>query len=128
MNRAKVKALHEAVNEALKQVASEHGVGYVEGRGSYTSKDVTFKIGFADIDADGKVQTPEVQDYEQLHEGLHLPPLGTVVTHWTGEQFKITGWKSRARKNPVLVEKVGNGKRYVFPPEAIRQMVERAKK
>jgi hypothetical protein len=128
MNRAKVRALHEAVNEALKQVASEHGVGYVEGRGSYTDKDVSFKVGFADIAEDGTVQSREAQDYEQLHEGLHLPPLGTVVRGWGGDEYKIIGWRSRARKNPVMAEKVGNGKRYVFPADQIRAMVERAKK
>lgn len=113
MNRAKVKALHEAVSEACKQIASEYGLSYVEGRGSYTNANVTFKVGFAEVGEDGTARTREAEDYERVQEMYKLPPLGSTFRH-VGEEYRIVGWKARSTKYPILAERVRDGQQYKF--------------
>lgn len=53
---------------------------------------------------------PKIErDYIQRNPHLGLPPLFSVV-QLNGKPYKIVGWRKRATKRPVLLER--NGKNY----------------
>ncbi len=118
MNRTKVKALHDKLNEVMEQFASDNGVAYVPGSGSFDEAEVTFKVTFAETDENGLVMSREMRDYEQVQEVYGLPPLLTVFKQG-GDEFRIVGWKSRSRKYPVIAERVSDGTRFKFPKDTV---------
>jgi len=53
---------------------------------------------------------PKIErDYIQRNPHLNLPPLFTIV-ELNGKPYKIVGWRKRATKRPVLLER--NAKNY----------------
>lgn len=46
------------------------------------------------------------------------------LSHGGKDGWTICGWRSRARKNPVLVEREGS--RYVFPEDVVLRAIGRA--
>lgn len=120
MTRAQVKALHAKLNAAMEEFAADNDLTYISGNGRYDATSVTFKIGFAESNGDGVALTKEATDFDHYKgwNGLADANVGDYF-ETNGKTFQILGWRSRARKRPVLTRCSEDGKQYVFPASVV---------
>jgi hypothetical protein len=119
MDRQKVLAIRDALNRAVADVAKEHGVQIVVGRGTFGTSNATFKVEIAEKSAAGTVLTREAEDFSRYAEifGLQKTDLGQKFTV-AGKTYTVHGLNPRAPKFPVLA-KSDDGKGYKFSSEAV---------
>ena len=123
------RALNEDVRKALQSVADKHGLKLDEKGASFRAYEcsVGFKFVIDKQNSSGVTMNKEAQDflrYAALPFGalseFTEDDLGAVF-HSSGDQFKIVGYKSRAKKYPILAERVSDGKRYKFTAAMVQQ-------
>jgi hypothetical protein len=112
-------------------------LGFEAGRASarYQKDGSGCKISFAlsAVSEDGVAQTPGVKAFYRLVEdqtkfpnvcpvqGLKREHLGGEFTH-NGERYAICGYNSRAKRYPLDVKNVNNGKLYKFGLSALAKL------
>ena len=107
MDRATAKALRNKLNEVFEQ----HGIdGYSihVGNASYDDAQVTFKV---EVREDG-ASSKEERDLETFANIIGLDT--TKITNQQGKTFTLVGYKTRARKNPWIVQDMSSGTKYVI--------------
>jgi hypothetical protein len=99
------------IDQALAQVAAQHGLVIKAGRAKYTSSNVVFELTASVVGDGGVVQTPERVSYERncTIYGLNREWLDKTVLVG-GKRYKITGLRTKSSKDPVLVTEVATGK------------------
>lgn len=116
--RPNVKALRVDLDSALSKIAKEYGIEISTGNISFSGSNASIKVKAAVIGDGGMVMTKEATDFSLYAKmnGLDAK-LGDTFTYG-GKTYTITGWKSRARKNPVLAE--NNGQTYRVPVQLVK--------
>lgn len=119
------------VEEAEKVLQDHFGdrVHVERRRTTYSPGNCTTKFQFAQVTEDGAM-TKERQDFESYAGSYGLDPddFGAEFTTFRGDTYRIIGLNTRARKYPIVAEKVGNGGgRYKFPAEQVKNALERQK-
>lgn len=109
VTREFLKMIRPEINAALAELGKKHGVKLSAGNGSYGDGGGHFKLQIDPVTADGTVETPELRDLKAVYPEY----VGLVVDVPTRGRFKVVGYRTRARKNPFVVEK--GGKRYNAP-------------
>lgn len=102
--------LRKLLNVKLGEITAEHCVRFTIGNMRYSEKNVRMQIE-ATISG-GK--TTSQSDYEKAQKLFNLQPLGSTIFSPMRGNCKIVGYKSRARKYPIIVE-ANDGKRYRMP-------------
>jgi len=124
ITKEKCREIRERAEELLKPLVEEMGIEANVGNATYGHSSATFKVEFRVLSEDG---TPTGKDaeafkrYEYRH-GISPDALG-VTFKLKGEDFRITGYRPRATKNPVLVEKVDTGHPYVVPEGMVKAAI-----
>jgi len=121
MDRAKVKMLRVALENALKTVEENFNVKVNIGNGSYNDSNCSFKTEFADVSANGEVKSKEAEDFKLYATQFGLEPddFGKTFTS-NGSEFKITGLSTRKRKYPVLGTRVEDGRKFKFAVDMVK--------
>ncbi len=121
-DRATVKLVRAAIEAALKSVEDEFNISVELGSSSYArdGSNCTYKVQCAAKTADGKSLSPERKDFV-VYAPLSGIPADSLDKEFRtgGKTFRITGWRRRAPKRPVLAESLGSGKAYVFPATTV---------
>ena len=116
MDKAKAKKIMDQAVELLKKKFPTLTVQ--QGRCRFTASSLELKVQLAEADAEtGIGMTKEASTYRSLGAALNLPPLGTWFLA-RGVAYKTTGYRSRARKRPVLAVRE-DGKTFVFPTRVV---------
>ena len=122
VNRQTFKHIREAMDAALAKVGEELGLSLTTGRGSFDRGEQfgSIKVEIKTLNKDGTENTEEAAAFSMSAGFSKINPdaLGKTFTI-RGKTFTIKGWKSRARKRPVLVV-CDDGKDYVFDTDTIR--------
>jgi hypothetical protein len=111
-DKATVKALRIAMNNALASVESEYGIKINAGNASFSGNEVTFKVKANTVGDSGEAQTKEATQWTMMASvnGLgHLSVGDEVILQ--GKSFTISGWNTRARKSPIEITDT-NGRSY----------------
>lgn len=114
MDRSTAKLLREKLNA----VFAEHGIDGYEievGNASYNDVEVTFKVLLREQGSASK----ETRDLEKYADFYGLDP-NKIVTQ-QGKQFTLSGYKSRARKNPWIVLDMLSQKQYVIGDDTAKR-------
>jgi len=83
------------------------------GNASYDEDEVTFKV-IARIKGNKSKEEKDLDVWARLHD------LDTNVTAIIdGKQFKLTGYKSKARKRPYQITEQGSGKTFVCDQQMV---------
>ena len=101
-----IKAIRQAMDQALATVASEYGITINTGNARFSGNEVTFKVKANTVDgATGNAITKEAQTFELVkhQEGLGHLSVGDTVT-LQGKAFTLRGFNTRARKSPIQIE------------------------
>lgn len=101
-----IKAIRQAMDSALAQVASEYGISINTGNARFSGNEVTFKVKANTVDgATGQTITKEAQmfDLYKNQEGIGHLNVGDTIT-LQGKDFILRGYNTRARKSPINIE------------------------
>ena len=101
-----IKAIRQAMDNALAQVASEYGISINTGNARFSGNEVTFKVKANTVDgATGTAITKEAQMFELVkhQEGINHLSVGDTIT-LQGKDFILRGYNTRARKSPIQIE------------------------
>ena len=117
MTRALLKAMSADIDAALEAVGKKHGVklDYKGARFGDTYADLKIKASM--VGSDGVVETKELSALKQFY-----PALVNKKVKIKGQEFKVTGYNSRAKKYPFQVSPVaGAGAGYKLTQAMITQ-------
>lgn len=128
-DRTTVRKILAECEEALRPIAEEYGLTLDrKGRTYYAdSLPVMYQFLVTEKDEDGNVLTAEAKDFQKyapMH-GLDADDLHREFVSG-GDKFRITGFKPRSRKYPILGENVRTGKTYKFTLETVKAGLKRA--
>jgi len=117
-DRPTVKALRNDLDQALAQVAQQYGIEISTGNISFSGDNCSIKVTAAVIGNDGMVMSKEATDFAHYAQ-FKLPgvSLGDQF-RYGGYTYTITGWKSRATKNPILADR--DGRTYRVPVDIVK--------
>ena len=122
MDKIKTKLIAAEVLHAIKEIGEKHECEIAYKGGSYDDNAATIKFEFAERAADGMVMTKMATDFQRYAESVGLKPedLGRTFDRH-GETYKIVGFKPRATKMPVIVEKLAGGGRYKLREDDVKR-------
>jgi hypothetical protein len=118
MDKALVKAIVADMEKAMQLVADLHGVDYQRKAGTFTSTSLNVRGVFSVVEkGEGGVNlaSPEAAAFTRYaaSEGIDPDALGKTVTYG-GYEYRIVGFRPKASKFPIMVERVSDGKRMAF--------------
>ena len=110
-----LRRIRTKIQGELSKVEEELNITLTLGNCSYSSNRAKFQLEL--LTANGK--SKEQEDLEDMAQYLNLDL--DKIGEWSGDSYKLWGYKSRARKNPFIIEDVKTQKRYVISePHAVR--------
>jgi len=102
----------------LQDILDTHGISGYEisvGNASYDSAQVTFKVEVRQEGA-GSVEERDLATFAEIHD------LDTnKVFNQGGTAYTLVGYKTRARKNPWIVQRLDNSSRYVISNDTAKR-------
>ena len=127
-NKSNLADVRSAINTSLNDVADHFGITLEIGNISFEGNRFTTKITANIVSEDGVVQTREREDFTRYAKTLcDLDPDWLDDTYSSqGRTYQITGLKTKARKNKIMLE-CSDGRGYVAPAELVKRMMEREK-
>ena len=125
-----VRTIMDECEEALTAIAVKHGLT-LDRKGRTYRRDslpVMFQFLIKELDTNGNAMDSKAKDFMK-HAGLYglSEKDFLAVFRSNGELFRVTGFKPRARKYPVLAESVLTGKTYKFSAERVKTALASAK-
>jgi hypothetical protein len=129
-NGRNVRSILDECEAALKPIAEKHGLT-LDRKGRTYRPDalpVMFQFLIKQLDANGNEMDSRAKDFIKYAASYGLKESDFLAEfHSNGEVFRIVGFKPKARKYPVLAEKVRDGKTYKFPAERVKLLLAQAK-
>lgn len=115
-DRQNLRDLSAAIQAALSNVGTQFNVKLNVGHCKFSPNNAAFKLECATFDSSGTAITKEVSDFALYarSEGLTPGHLGQSFKTFSGETFKLVGYRSKASKKPFIGENA-QGKRFIFP-------------
>ena len=107
MDRATAKMLRGKLNA----IFEEHGIDGFDlsvGNATFDDAQVTFKVEVREQGA-GSKEERDLETFAQI-DGLDT----TKIANQQGKAFALVGYKTRARKNPWIVQDMSSGTKYVI--------------
>lgn len=95
---------------------------FVEARNArFDASSVSLKFEVADLDESGDAVTKERKALDSVAEAIGLPSdaYGREFSS-RGETYRVVGYNDRARKYPILAERVSDGAPFKFPIAVVR--------
>jgi hypothetical protein len=128
-DRRSVEKILDEARAALEPIAEKYGLT-LDRKGRTYHRDslpVMFQFLIKELDDDGNTLSAAAKDFQKYAPlyGLKATDLFKEFTS-RGEKFRITGFKPKSRKYPVLGENVKTGKTYKFPLETVQAGLKRA--
>ena len=124
-NKQNLDEIAKAINKSLDEVGKTYGIEIELGRCTYAESYFSGKLE-ANLEAkDGEIYTKEAIAYQKYCRsyGLDDDWFNQEFTH-NYEIFKIVGLCMKAKKYPVICQKMKNNKSYKFPVDLIRKEFE----
>lgn len=105
----------QEIKEALVQVAANRNVTFESLGFQYTGTSFIVKLECAEVAPDGKAQTKDRMTFETYAPTFGLSPKDLDEEFISGgERYIITGLNLKARRFPIQVKRVRDGKGFKF--------------
>jgi len=126
IDRNVLKRFKAEAEVVLAKVAEAHGMKATFKGGTFSPAVATLKLEVAVVGPGGQVATKEAEAFKEnaRYLGMKASDLGKRIETDNGI-YKIVGLRTRARKNPIIVER-DDGKRFVLTTVAVTRALERA--
>jgi len=124
IDRELCKRLREEINAALERVGDAHNAEVRCESGTFDDNSVRFKLVVRLRNESGAVADDRAEDFKQYAALYGLAPedLGREFMY-ARENHRIVGLRTKARKRPIVAERVRDGKRFIFDEDTIRLLL-----
>jgi len=103
-----LRRIRTKIQGELSKVEEELKITLTLGNCSYTSNRAKFQLEL--LTENGK--SKEQEDLEDMAQYLNLDL--DKIAEWSGDSYKLWGYKSRARKSPFIISKIGSDRKFVI--------------
>ena len=121
LDRPTVRTISSRALALLKEL-EELGLS-VESKGArFSDSNITLKFQVSVLNEDGVAETREWEDlkhYAKVWHGISDVSVFSEPFQSGREQYRVIGYRSRARKNPFICERVRDGSRFVFTADSV---------
>lgn len=120
-DKKSLAAIQRDLEKAFASVAEKYNVKIQFNGGRYTTSYCTLKLDIAKVSTDGVIESKE-----RATAKLYIPDLVDKELKFNNTVYRVTGFRPRARKNPVTVRPVVNPASggYNMPVDMVRSLVE----
>jgi len=120
MERQRVGEIVEGAERALAEFCRQQGLAVSYKGGSIGQGNCTLRFEFSELDASGKAQTEDAENFRLFAPRFGLKPedLGRKFA-FRGQQYEVIGLRPSAEKYPVLAKRLTDGKVFKFPATQI---------
>ena len=111
----------------LKDLLEAIGAEVRADRGRFEGREARLAFVFTLPSADGTPVGEEAEAFRMIAplEGLKESDLGREISV-DGETFAIIGWRTRASKRPIILQRVSDKKRFVYTVSSVLRALEKA--
>lgn len=123
-DRTSTAAVQAALLEAMQGVAKKFGISVKQAGGSIGGTFAILKFEVATTGEDGAVQSRDASEFKMNSKLYGVPGnmLNKVIT-LRNEGFKLIGLRVNSSKFPFVVERVRDGKTFVFTEVAVQRAI-----
>ena len=115
LNRKLVKNLRAVLDDALNDNESFEQFIVEVGSANFSDTEVTFKVNL-------RVKGAKSQSEKELEDWAGIYKLDlTKVARLDGKEFKLSGYRRRARKKPFLIKDLQNGGEYIISEDTAKK-------
>ena len=129
MSKGNIQKIRSMIEDSLFVIMEDHGLKFELGNGSYDSDSVKFngfRISLVDsLNPEEKALQGQI-DFRRKYDGL-VTLDDSIIAEDRGQQFKLVGFKPRARKKPFIIEDIKTGGRYVCPESMAERLFKEVK-
>lgn len=122
-DRKNLPALRADINDALKALGEKYGISVQAGNASFQANNATFKL-VCQVGEDKSIRDlkdDKAADALTLYQKLSFPDLRLDVNYQIGKEvFKITGYNTRGRTQPMLIQNIKTGSNHKCGLEMLR--------
>ncbi len=122
IDREGVRKLREYLGEKLKQIGEEVGLSIeLIGSSTFTDSTVTFKVAASTKNSDGSANSPQVAEFKRrcFHWGMLESDIGRRFMS-QGVEYTVVGATTGAKKYPIVVSRVRDGKRFRLTVQSVK--------
>jgi hypothetical protein len=122
IDRQLLRILRDSIDKAIADLGEEHGVILETGNATFSDNNFTLKIEGSQM-VGGNVMTKEAVAYRtyRMHEQTGLELFEEFP--YNRMRFKVTGYKTRAKKRPIVCHNLDTGADHVFPTSLVKRLV-----
>lgn len=115
LNRKLVKNLRAVLDDALNDNESFEQFIVEVGSANFSDTEVTFKVNL-------RIKGAKSQSEKELEDwaGIYKLDLNKVA-RLDGKEFKLSGYRRRARKKPFLIKDLQNGGEYIISDDMAKK-------
>ena len=120
IDRSTHRYVQERIEKALKDLGNELGLDLNSGAGTYGGNTATFKIS-ANVRTTASGMSGAEVEWRRFANWNDIDPESFGKTFaFSGETYKVEGWRPKAPVYPVLARSVKTGKLICFQKETVQ--------
>ena len=124
INKQTISQIRQLVEDSLSVILEDNNLRMELGNASYDNDSVKFtgfRISLASaLTPEEKALKNELEWRRMVESSVTLDD--SIIGTDRGQQFKLVGFKPRARKKPFIIEDIKTGGRYVCPESMAERM------
>jgi len=129
INPKTIKDIRQLISDSLAVILEDNNLRMDLGNGSYDDDSVKFngfRISLSNaLSPEEKALKGQI-DFRRSYDGL-VTLDDSIIAEDRGQQFKLVGFKPRARKKPFIIEDIKTGGRYVCPESMAERLFKEVK-
>lgn len=114
LDRKSIRNISAAMEEAVQSVADKFGVNITANGARFSSAEATFKFNVEPATPGAGVFTKEEKAYDLEQKMRKLPARDAVIEAPDKTRFRVVGWRSRARKYPIVAIDLADNSKYTL--------------
>ena len=128
MDRTTIRHIREILEDNLPSLMEENNLKFNLGNATYDDDSVKFQFRISLSHALPPEEKALKQQLNFRKAYDHVVTLDdSIIAEDRGQQFKLVGFKPRARKKPFIIEDIKTGGRYVCPESMAERLFKEVK-
>ena len=128
INPKTIREIRQLISDSLAVILEDNNLRMDLGNGSYDDDSVKFqfRISLSNALSPEEKALKQVLDFRRTFETA-VTLDDSIIAEDKGQQFKLVGYKPRARKKPFIIEDIKTGGRYVCPESMAERLFKEVK-
>ena len=129
MDRTTIRHIREILEDNLPSIMEENNLKFELGNATYDDDSVKFngfRISLSHALSQEEKALKGNLSLRRSYDGL-VTLDDSIIAEDRGQQFKLVGYKPRARKKPFIIEDIKTGGRYVCPESMAERLFKEVK-